>query len=108
MRLIKKVLAILGLSLLHLATVAFIFFLPVGPDRIKVGGELTTAERIQGALLNALVFPMYHLLEAMHIYGRWGDVLFVGNSLLWGAALFGLYAMARRIFRETSLGPDSN
>jgi hypothetical protein len=99
----KTAVGIAIFSVLHFAAtfVALIVTLAIGSKRFEFGGDATIVEIVSEAVTKVLIFPGYQLYIAADINSdafEWLTV--IGNSILWGAALFGVFVIILRVRRQ--------
>jgi hypothetical protein len=96
-------------ALLHFILSAGAFMVSFGAamNQFDFGGQPTAVERLAERMASILFFPGYQFATAANIHNNAVEWLLVlGNSLLWGAALYGVFIVVRRtirVFRSFSL-----
>lgn len=92
---IRTVLLFVAVTAIHFFTsiVLWFYIFGMGMARFDSGAPESAAESVMRWAFAILSFPLLKLLERMPVArfpGLWGYVPFLGNALLWGAAVPGI------------------
>ena len=105
---LKKILTILGLTVLHLMLTMLAFFesFARGMDRFETGPPPTILDELLSVATDVLLFPLVTLMFSLHqflpdwFYSPMEYVAFVLNSTFWAMCIYALIIFLRRRGRK--------